>query len=329
MGIRISGIGAFVPNHTVSNHDIAKTVDTTHEWISSKTGILERRITPSGMATSDLAVEAGLRCLENAGIDKSQVSLIVVATSSPDQIQPAVACLVQEKLGLSNTFCPAFDVNSVCAGFIYALNVAQSMMLASPETYQNVLVIGAEAYSRILDWEDRRTCVFFGDGAGAVLLSQSDVTDARIDFLLGADGSGAKYIGVPAGGTRMPVTEDVLEQRLNKFYMDGPKVWEFAVATAPRIIQDMLSKNGLTVDDLDCIILHQANLRMIEKIMDIVGLPFEKTVTTVETYGNTAAASVPITLQKAFAEGKLRPGSKVMLVSFGGGLSWGAALLTW
>jgi 3-oxoacyl-[acyl-carrier-protein] synthase III len=329
MGIIISGIGAFVPENRVTNHQIAEIVNTTHQWIAEKTGILERRICTEETATSDLAFEAAVRCLENAGRDKSEVDLIIVATSSPDQIQPAVACLVQDKLGIAGTHCPAFDVNSVCAGFLYGLSIGQSMMLASPDVYRNVLVIGAEVYSRILDWDDRRTCVFFGDGAGAVLLTQNPDSNRKIEFLLGSDGRGARYIGVPAGGTRIPVTEDVLEQRLNKFYMNGPKVWEFAVEKVPKVVTELLRRHRMTPDDIDLLITHQANLRMIEEILKDLGMPLEKTVTTVETLGNTAAASIPITLQKAFVEGRLRPGSRVVLVGFGGGLSWGAALLEW
>lgn len=329
MGIQISGIGAYVPENTVSNHQIAQTVDTSHEWIREKTGILERRICTRELATSDLAHEAAMRCLKNAGKEADEVDMIIVATSSPDYMQPAVACIVQEKMGIAVNHIPSFDVNSVCAGFVYALNVAQSMILADPERYRNIMVIGAEVYSRILNWSDRRTCVFFGDGAGAVLLSHIPDSEKRIHFLLGSDGRGKQYIGVPAGGTRQPVDEDALEQRLNKFHMDGHKVWEFAVETAPRILHTLLQKNGLTPDDLDLVVLHQANLRLIEEIMTKINLPMDKTVTTVEHFGNTAAASIPITLQKAFEQGLLYPGCRVAIAGFGGGLSWGAALLEW
>ncbi len=329
MGVFISGVGAYVPENTVTNHHLAQSVETSHQWILEKTGIIERRICTANMATSDLAYEAATRCLRNAGKASEEVDLIIVATSSPDQIQPAVACLVQEKLGISNTFCPAFDVNSVCAGFMYALNVGQSMMLANPKEYRHVLVIGAEVYSKILNWEDRKTCVFFGDGAGAVLLSQCDDFYRKIDFLIGSDGRGSRYIGVPAGGTRIPVDEDVLERRLNKFYMDGHKVWEFAVEKAPQVIMQLLERHHLSPQDVDLFILHQANLRLIETILNKMGVSMEKTITTVEEYGNTAAASIPITLQKAFVENRLHPGCRVMMIGFGGGLSWGAALLTW
>jgi 3-oxoacyl-[acyl-carrier-protein] synthase-3 len=333
MGIRVSGIGAYVPARTVTNQELAMTVDTSHEWIESRTGILERRVSAPDEAPSDLACRAALSCLEDAGIDKAEVDLIIVACATPDQSQPAVACLVQAKLGISAGQCPAFDVNSVCSGFVFALNVAQSMMLTAPETYRHVLVIGADAFSKILNWKDRRTCVFFGDGAGAVLLTHAEQQragdDGRFHFHLGSDGRGSRFIEVPGGGTKLPVTNDVIEKRLNTFYMDGPKVWEFAVHRVPETIRSLLGEHDLTTNDLDLLILHQSNLRMLEAIMKKLELPMEKTVTTVETYGNTAAASIPLTLRKARDQGVLKEGSRVMLCGFGGGLSWGAALSTW
>ena len=329
MGIRVSGIGGYVPAKTITNFDLAMAIDTSNEWIISRTGILERRVAGPDEAPSDLGCQAALRCLTNAGIDKTAVDLIIVACATPDQSQPAVACMVQEKLGIAAGHCPAFDVNSVCAGFVFALNVAQGMMLTEPARYRNVLVIGTDAFSKILNWKDRRTCVFFGDGAGAVLLSQSEGHAQRFHFHLGSDGRGREFIAVPGGGTRLPISPEVLDKQLNKFVMNGPRVWEFAVSTVPETIRALLGEHGLAPDDLDLLILHQSNLRMLEAIMASLSLPMEKTATTVETYGNTAAASIPLTLQKAWDEGRLRPGSRVMLCGFGGGLSWGAALFTW
>lgn len=329
MGIRVSGIGAYVPDRVVTNQELALTVDTSHEWIAARTGILERRFSAPDEAPSDMACRAAVRCLEDAGVDKDLVDLIIVACATPDQSQPAVACLVQAKLGVSARQCPAFDVNSVCAGFVFALNVAQSMMLTAPEKYRNVLVIGADAFSKILNMKDRRTCVFFGDGAGAVLLQQAAAPERRFHFHLGSDGRGSHFIQVPAGGTKVMATAEVIERRLNTFVMDGPKVWEFAVSTVPETIRALLGENELRPADLDLLVLHQSNLRMLEAIMKSLDLPMEKTVTTVETYGNTAAASIPLTLRKARDEGRLRDGARVMLCGFGGGLSWGAALSTW
>jgi 3-oxoacyl-[acyl-carrier-protein] synthase-3 len=329
MGVRIAGVGAYVPSMVVTNHELARRVDTSDEWIVSKTGIRERRVCGAGEAPSDMAREAALRCLEDAGVDRSAIDLLVVACASPDQSQPAVACLVQEKLGIAEGRCPAFDVNSVCAGFVYALDVAQSMMLADPRRFRHAMVVGTDAFSKILDWDDRRSCVYFGDGAGAVLLSQAGEDDRRMHFVLGSDGRGSRFIEVPAGGTRHPVDADVLARRLHKFRMDGPRVWDFAVETVPGTIRRLLDEHGLAPADVDLVVLHQSNLRMIEAIMWDLGLPMERTVTTVETCGNTAAASIPITLEAARESGRLRPGSRVVLCGFGGGLSWGAALLEW
>jgi 3-oxoacyl-[acyl-carrier-protein] synthase III len=321
MGIQISGIGAYVPSRVVTNHDLARTLDTSDAWITSHTGIRERRIAAPGEAPSDMAVEAALRCLRAANVDRAAVDLIVVASATPDQPQPATASLIQEKLGIADRHCPAFDVNSVCAGFVVALDVGQSMMLASPGRFENVLVIGADAFSRILDWGDRRTCIFFGDGAGAVLLTRTSAPDRRIHVRLGSDGRGSRCIEVRAGGTHMPVDAGVLEKRLDKFVMDGAKVWDFAVEMVPRTVRALLDEHGLKARDLDLLILHQSNLRMIESIIDSLEMTMEQTVTTVEDYANTAAASIPLTLQRAADMGRLRPGARVALCGFGGGLS--------
>ncbi|HVU51299.1 MAG TPA: ketoacyl-ACP synthase III [Polyangia bacterium] len=329
MGIRVSGIGGYVPARAVTNDELARKVDTSHEWIAKKTGILERRVSASDEAPSDMACHAAARCLERAGVDRNDVDLIVVACATPDQPQPAVACLLQEKLGIGQRRCPAFDVNSVCSGFVFALNVAQSMMLTAPERYRHVLVVGADAFSKIMNWRDRRTCVFFGDGAGAVLLTRRAGADDRFHFSLGSDGRGHNHIEVPAGGTRLPATHDAIDRQLNTFTMNGPKVWDFAVTTVPETIRALLGERGLRPADLDLLVLHQSNLRMIEAIMKSLELPMDKTVTTVETYGNTAAASIPLTLEKARDEGRLPDGARVMMCGFGGGLSWGAALVDW
>src|SRR3954452_18686093 len=216
MGIRIAGVGSYVPSRSVSNHELAERVDTSHEWIVAKTGIEARRIAEASEAPSDMGCRAARRCLEQAGVSATAVDLIVVACATPDQSQPAVACIIQEKLGIAGGNCPAFDVNSVCAGFVFALDVAQSMMVANPGQFRNALVIGVDAFSKIMNWQDRRTCIFFGDGAGAVLLQQTSWDDPRrFHFRLGSDGRGSHCIEVPAGGTRRPVTAEILEKRLN------------------------------------------------------------------------------------------------------------------
>ncbi len=328
MGIRITGVGGYVPETVITNDELTRTVATSNAWIVAKTGIRERHVSSPAEAPSDLGYRAALRCLDNAGVEPSSVDLIVVACATPDQSQPAVACLIQEKLGIAPGLCPSFDVNSVCAGFVFALDVAQSMMLAAPDRYRNTLVIGTDAFSKILDWKDRRTCIFFGDGAGAVLLSQS-ADDRRIDFRLGSDGRGSHCIEVPAGGTRRPVDAEVLKNRLNTFKMDGPGVWSFVMKVVPGVIRALLADHRLTPADVDLFVMHQSNLRMIESLMTSLELPQDRTVTTVETLGNTAAASIPLTLEKAWQAGRLTEGSPVVLCGFGGGLSWGAALVEW
>ena len=328
MGIEIAGVGAYVPERILTNQELSLTVDTSDEWITNKTGIRERRVCAPEEAPSDLGCRAAAHCLQQAGVAGSAVDLIVVACATPDQSQPAVACMIQQKLGIAETLCPAFDVSSVCSGFVFALNVAQSMMLADPEQYEHALVIGTDAFTKILDYKDRRTCIFFGDGAGAVLLSRTE-SGRRMRFRMGSDGRGSRAIEVRAGGTRMPVTREVLDERLNTFAMDGQRVWNFALETVPKTIETLLEREGLRPTDIDLLILHQSNLRMIEAITRAVGLPIDRTFTSIAEYGNTAAASIPITLQRACAAGRLRPGSRVVLCGFGGGLSWGAALLEW
>src|SRR5262249_36341088 len=314
---------------TMTNLELARMVDTSDEWITSHTGIRARRLAGPDEAPSDLGCQAAVRCLAQAGVDRAAVDLVIVACASPDHMQPAVACLVQEKLGIAASHCPAFDVNSVCAGFVFALNVAQGMMLTEPARYGNVLVIGTDTFSKILNWKDRRTCVFFGDGAGAVLLRQTEGDARRFHFHLGSDGRGREFIAVPGGGTRLPASPEVLEKQLNKFVMNGPRVWEFAVNTVPQTIRSLLGEHNLAPADLDLLILHQSNLRMLEAIMKTLELPMTKTITTVETYGNTAAASIPLTLQKAWEAGRLREGARGRVGGFGGGLWGGAALFNW
>ena len=331
MGIRVSGIGGYVPAKTMTNYELAMAVDTSDEWITTQ----DRDSRAADRGARRGAQRHGLpggAALPGAtpGVDKAAVDLIIVACATPDQSQPAVACMVQEKLGIAEGQCPAFDVNSVCAGFVFALNVAQGMMLTDPARYRNVLVIGTDTFSKILNWKDRRTCVFFGDGAGAVLLSQSDGDDRRFHFHLGSDGRGREFIAVPGGGTRLPVSPGRDREAAEQVRDERPQGLGVRRRTPCReTIRSLLAEHGLAPADLDLLILHQSNLRMLEAIMTSLELPMEKTVTTVESYGNTAAASIPLTLQKAWEAGRLQPGARVMLCGFGGGLSWGAALFNW
>lgn len=322
--IGIKGIGYYVPNKTWTNRDLSKMVETSDEWIYNKTGIKERRIADPCEATSDLALYASLDALEDAGLTAGDIDLIILATSSPDMIQPSTAAILQGKLGAKNA--AAFDVSAVCAGFVFAVTIAAGMMKGLG--YKNVLVVGAETYSRILDWKDRNTCVFFGDGAGAVVLSETEELGFIGSYIMN-NGRGWDVIKYPAGGTRIPTSHETVDKGLHAFAMQGKKVWEFATAVFPESIRTVTATHGYDVQDIDWVISHQANINIIKTSMEKLGLPMEKTYTTIDKYGNTSGASVPITLAEAYKKGLLKKGDLITLIGFGGGLSWGSVLLKW
>lgn len=322
--IGIIGTGYYVPNMTWTNHDLEKMMDTTDEWIFGKTGIKERHIADPCEATSDLALYASLDAITDAGLRAEDIDLILVATSSPDMLQPSTAAILQGKLGAKNA--AAFDISAVCAGFVFACTVAVGMMRGLG--YKNVLVVGAETYSRILDWKDRNTCVFFGDGAGAVVLSEVQEEGYLSSYIMN-NGRGWDVIKYPAGGSRIPTSRETVKKGLHAFSMQGKKVWEFATKVFPESIQTVLEEAGLTVRDLDWVISHQANINIIKTSMSKLDLPMEKTYSTIEKYGNTSGASIPITLSEAHKKGLFKKGDLIALVGFGGGLSWGALLLRW
>ena len=322
--IGIIGTGYYVPNMTWTNHDLAKMVDTTDEWIFTKTGIKERRIADPCEATSDLALYACLDALKDADLRADEIDLIVLATSSPDMLQPSTAAILQGKLGAFNA--AAFDVSAVCAGFIFAVTVAAGMMRGLG--YKNVLVVGAETYSRIMDWKDRNTCVFFGDGAGAIILSEAG-EEGFIDSFIMNNGRGWDVIKFPAGGSRIPATRESVDKGLHAFTMQGKNVWDFAIRVFPESIRTVINKSGYKIEDIDWVISHQANINIIKTSLDILGIPFEKTFTTIRNYGNTSGASVPITLAEAAKKNLFKEGDLIAMVGFGGGLSWGAALFKW
>lgn len=325
-GIGILGTGYYVPNRVMTNLDLEKIVDTTDEWIFSKTGIRERHIADPEEATSDLAIFAANEALRDAGVHPSEIDLIIVATSSPDMIIPATAPIVQGKIGALNS--AAFDVSAVCAGFIYALTVASSMMQSLPQ-YRRALVIGAETYSRILDWTDRNTCVFFGDGAGAVVLGRTEDGTGIQNSFMRSDGRGASVIKFLGGGSRHPASAETLANKYHRFEMNGKLVWEFATTVMPEAVREVLKPQGLTPADLDLVIAHQANINIIQTSLSKLGLSMDKTFTNIEKYGNTAGASIPIALAEAQRAGRLKKGDKVALVGFGGGLAYGSVFLTW
>ncbi|SCE77577.1 3-oxoacyl-ACP synthase III family protein [Micromonospora mirobrigensis] len=326
MAIGILGTGSYLPEQVVTNDDLARVVDTSDEWIVSHTGIRQRRRAGADTRSSDLGILASRRAVSAAGLSTEQIDGLVVASSSPDQVQPATACRVQAELGLMTG--PAFDVSAVCAGFVYGVAVAQGLMCASGQ-YRRMLVTGCEVYSKILDYQDRTSCVFFGDGAGAVVLGHVPDGYGILGSHLTTDGTQRDVVGIPAGGTAEPTSADTLAARRHHFRMDGPRVWDFATTALPVSIKQALAATGLGVADVDLLITHQANLRLIDAVAHGLGMPREKVPTTVERYGNTAAASVPITLDEAVAAGRLRRGDIVVLAAVGGGMTAGTVVLRW
>ena len=318
--VGIVGIGSYVPPNEMSNEDWAEIVETSDEWITTKTGMKKRRIAEPGVSTSDLAVEACKIAMDDAGLEASDIDMIILATSSPDVPLSSTAGIVQEKLGCTD--CAAFDINAVCAGWVHALDVG-SRYVGTPG-YDNVLVVGSEIYSRILNWEDRSTCVLFGDGAGAAVISKVESGRGILGSWLLSDGSGSSVIEIPAGGVRTPIPSEGFVEGMQYFHMDGRAVWNFAIEAFPQAVREVLERVGKTLDEVDLIIPHQANINIIEAGMKNLGLPMSKTFTNLHKYGNTAGASVPIALKEAIEEGLVGPGSLIVTAAFGGGLAWGA-----
>ncbi len=318
--VGIVGIGSYVPPREMSNDDWARIVETSDEWITTKTGMKKRRIADPDVSTSDLAVEACKIAIEDAGLKTSDIDLLILATSSPDVPLSSTAGIVQDKLGC--TECAAFDINAVCAGWVHALDVGSRY--AGTPGYENVLVVGSEIYSRILNWEDRATCVLFGDGAGAAVISEVESGRGVLGSWLMSDGSGSSVIEIPAGGVRTPIPSGGFVDGMQYFHMDGRAVWNFAIEAFPEAVRMVLEKVGRTLDEVDLIIPHQANINIIEAGMENLGLPMSKTFTNLHKYGNTAGASVPLALREAIDEGIVGPGSLVVTAAFGGGLAWGA-----
>jgi len=315
---RIVGTGSYLPRKVLTNRDLELAVDTTDEWIYTRTGIRQRHIAADGEKTSDLALEASRNALRAAGIGAGDLDLIVMATTTPDMVFPSTACLLQAKLGARN--CPAFDVQAVCSGFVYGLSTADGLMRTGQ--YRNALVIGAEIYSRILDWSDRSTCVLFGDGAGAVVLRR-DNTPGILSTHLHADGSYANLLTVPGTVAGGKVSGRPLLQ------MDGGGVFKFAVKAMDDLVEETLAANGMQKSDIDWLVPHQANIRIIQASAKKLGLSMEKVVVTVDRHANTSAASIPLALDEAVRDGRIRAGQHVLLEAVGGGFTWGAALVKW
>lgn len=322
--VGIAGLGVSVPKRVLSNFDLEKMVDTSDEWIRTRTGIRERRIADNKTAASDLAAEAARKALADARLKAQDVELIIVATLTPDMISPATACLVQAKLGARNAAC--FDLNAACAGFIYALTVAAQFIAAG--AYKNALVIGAEVLSKFVDWRDRSTCVLFGDGAGAAVLKPV-ASGGIMSTYLGSDGSLADLLYVPAGGSRMPSTHKTIDTRMHYLKMNGREVFKNAVRSMVLSARSAVAKAGLNIEDIDMVVPHQANIRIIDVVAEKLGLGPKKVFVNVDKYGNMSSASTIVALTEAVKKKKIKRGDHILMVAFGAGLAWGACVIKW
>ena len=328
MGIRIVGTGRCIPEKILTNDDLEKMVDTSDEWIVTRTGIKERHIAADDQTSSDMAAVAAKNALENAGLTADQIDLIIVSTVTPDHAFPSVSALVQKKIGAGK--CPCFDVEAACSGFLYALNTAYGMM-ASPLAYKRVLVIGAEKMTSLIDWTDRSTCVLFGDGSAAVILENDGNPETEDFYVAGevaADGSVADLLIVPAGGSAMPATHESVDSKMHYIKMGGPKTFQLAVLSMVSACRNVLEKAGLTPDDVVWAIPHQANRRIIDAVANKLGIP-EKVYLNVDRYGNTSSASIGICIDELNRAGKIKRGDLILAASFGAGLTWSALLIRW
>jgi 3-oxoacyl-[acyl-carrier-protein] synthase-3 len=319
----IVGWGKYLPERVLTNADLERMVDTSDEWIVSRTGIRERRIVSEGETTSHLAIEASRQALEMAGVRARDLGLIIVATSSPDYLTPPISSQVQHALGAKDV--GAFTLVAGCPGFVYGLATAQQFIASG--ACDAILVVGVEIISRFIDYTDRSTCVLFGDGAGAVVLQVSEQPSGVLSFVLGSDGSGAQHLILPGGGTTAPPTHETIEAGLQFLRMDGKQVFRFATRILGRALKQAIQQAGLTTDDIDLFIPHQANRRIIESAARYVGLPEEKVFINIDRYGNTSAASIPIALTEAIEQGRARPGDTLAFVAFGAGLTWAASVV--
>ena len=321
----ITGWGMYAPSRVMTNDDLAKIVETSDEWIASRTGIRERRIAADDETTTTLSVHAARDALAVAGVDASEVDLIVLGTCSPDYPMPATACLVARDLGATRA--AAFDLQAACSGFVYAMATANGFIRSG--MYRNVLVIGVEVLSRFLDWTDRNTCVLFGDGAGAVLMQASDQPGGISGFQLFADGSGFEGIIIPGGGSVCPATSQTLAEGKHFVHMAGKDVFRYATRQMAESALAAVRDAGLTMDDIDQFVFHQANMRIIEHVGRQLGMPMDKCYVNIEKYGNTSAASVPMALVEAVAAGRVKPGDRILMVAFGAGFTAAAAVVEW
>jgi 3-oxoacyl-[acyl-carrier-protein] synthase III len=324
--VSIIGTGSYVPEKRLTNEDLSHIVETSDEWIVTRTGIKERRIAAREETTSDMAAKAALKAIEQAKIKATEIDLILVATATPDMMFPATACFVQTKIGAKSAAC--LDVSAACAGFLFALEIAHQFITA--HTYETVLVIGAEKLSSITNWTDRNTCVLFGDGAGAAILRhRGGGTHGVISTHIGSDGEFANILFMPGGGCKTPITRENVDRQLMTIHMTGKEVYKQAVTAMLKASKNVLEQAGLTIDDISCVIPHQANVRIIEAIADRLGIPIEKFYVNLDRYGNTSAAAVAIALDEANRTGRIKAGDYVLMVVFGGGLTWASTVIEW
>jgi 3-oxoacyl-[acyl-carrier-protein] synthase-3 len=322
---KITGLGTYVPPRVMTNKDFEKIVETSDEWILSRTGIRERHVVDKGVATSDLAAEAGRIALTRRGIDPQEIEAIIVATVTPDMLFPSTACLVQNKLGIKSVW--GFDLSAACSAFVYALQTGAQFVMTG--THKKVMVIGADVMSSILDYTDRATCILFGDGAGAVILEPSEDDAGIIDFHHEVDGSGGCSLYMPAGGSLNPASHETVDKKMHFVHQDGQAVFKYAVRKMGEACEKVLARNGVSAGDIDCFIPHQANKRIISATAERVGLKPESVIINIDRYGNTTAGTIPLAMQTAIEEGRLKKGDLVLLASVGAGFTVGATLLRW
>jgi len=321
--VAILGTGSYVPERILTNADLEKIVDTTSEWIVTRSGIKERRIARDDQATSDLAAEAARRALAAAGVKPEEIDLIIVATLTPDMPFPNTACFVQNLIGAKNATC--IGLEAACSGFLFAVDAANQYLLTG--RFKTALVIGAEKLSGVTDWQDRTTCVLFGDGAGAVVLRACDSGEGILSTVTGSDGSLNALLNIPGGGSRHPVSPETIEKRMHFMKMEGKEVFKHAVRAMADASRKALEKAGITMAEVACVVPHQANMRIVEAIRDRLGVGPEKFFVNLDKYGNMSAASIPVALDEAIRAGVIKKGDRVVLVAFGGGFTWGAMVV--
>ncbi len=323
--VSIIGTGSHVPDRIMANAELEKLVETSDEWITTRTGIRERRIAAEGESTSDLAAKASMRAIENAGITPGEIDLIILASITPDYFMPSTACVVQTKIGATRAVC--FDISAACSGFLYAIEIAQQFITS--HTYNTILVIGADKLSSIVDWTDRNTCVLFGDGAGAAILRHRAQGHGVIATRMGSNGALADLLQVPGGGSACPINASNVHEKLNTIRMEGRETFKHAVTNMVESARLVLDDAGLKAEDLACVIPHQANLRIISAVSERLGVPLDRVMVNLDRFGNTSAAAVAIALDEANRTGRMKVGDYVLLVVFGGGMTWASSVIQW